>query len=595
MKLLQTFIIDVYRYAHNRLIVNIFLMIISGLTSSFGIVMLIPLLSLTGIVGYSTTRIPFLADLIKFLNSYNTSTQLLIVLAIYITIISFQAILNRKLSILNVEIIQGYTKYLRISLFEKTVRADWSCLMNKKGSDITNSFSLEIGRIAAGTIYLLKIISQIILAFFQLAVSFLLSPLFTLFVLICGSVIFIYLNSTLKESKKLGTSLQKINQNLFSQITEQLNGVKEIKSYGIEQTQLTSFTETITAIEKNSIDYAKVQSYPDFYYKISAAMAISLFFYFAINYFNVEPSAMLIIIFIFSRLWPIFSAFQNNLQNIFIILPSYTSLKVLESELLINAENFSIINDNSEHFNMKNSVIFQDINFKYKTNSESFEIKNLDFEIKAKTIFAFVGRSGAGKSTIVDLLLGLLKPDSGKIIVDGVNIDHNLMKKWRKSIGYVPQDPFLLNNTIRENLLRFSPSATENELIESLQLASAMEFVSKLPLGLETYIGDRGVKLSGGERQRIVLARALLRKPAMLILDEATSALDTENEYNILKAVEALRGKLTVIVIAHRLSTIKNADNIVIVDKGKIVEKGTYNDLSQKQGGYFKKMLDINH
>ena len=159
-------------------------------------------------------------------------------------------------------------------------------------------------------------------------------------------------------------------------------------------------------------------------------------------------------------------------------------------------------------------------------------------------------------------------------------------------IGYVAQETFLFNETIKFNLLLSQPNANEEDIIEALKLASAYEFVSKLPEGIDTFIGDRGVKLSGGERQRLALARALLRKPSLLILDEATSNLDSENEKKILKAIDDLHGEITILIIAHRLSTIKNADYIYLIDDGQILESGTWNELLNKEKGWFKDICE---
>jgi len=592
MKRLNSFIRDLYHYAEKRLLINIALMLISGLMAGVGVVMLIPLLSLTGVVDGETTNYPLFAQFFSFFNGFEKSERLLMVLVTYIAVISLQAIINRKQSILNMEIIQGYTKHRRISLYQKVLNADWLTLAGRKNSDIVNAFTIEINRVAAGTIYLLQIIAQSIMALFHLAISFMMSPLLTLFVLFCGSLIFLYLNSSLRESKKLGLSLHKINQDLFSSITEQLHGVKEVKSYGIEQSQLSAFTKTSIDIEKNMVDFVRVQTKPDLYYKIGAAIAVSLFFYFAVNFFKVEPAALLIIIFIFSRLWPVFSSFQNNLQNIFVMLPSFAALKQLEEDFSQNAETMLQSSDIVSPLAVEKSITLENVSFRYNENQDSFSIQNLNLKIPAKTMVALVGRSGCGKTTIVDLLLGLLQPQNGTVLIDGLPVNSDLLKSWRKSIGYVPQDPFLLNNTIRENLLRFTPKASEIEINNALKSASALEFIQNLPDGLNTVIGDRGIKLSGGERQRIVLARALLRKPQILVLDEATSALDSHNEYKIQTAVEQLRGSMTVVVIAHRLSTIQHADTIVVIDRGAVVESGTYAELTNRDEGFFKRLLN---
>ena len=216
----------------------------------------------------------------------------------------------------------------------------------------------------------------------------------------------------------------------------------------------------------------------------------------------------------------------------------------------------------------------------------------MNIEFNAKKINAIVGKSGSGKSTTADLLMGLLKPQCGKITADNSPVNETVMREWREIIGYVPQEPFLLNGTIRENFEKFVADVSEEEIYQALEMASAEKFVKELSNGIDTVVGDRGIKLSGGEKQRIVLARALLRRPQILVLDEATSALDSENEAKIQSAIEGLRGKLTVVVIAHRLSTIQNADSIFVMENGKVAEQGSYQELLKKESGYLKKMVE---
>ncbi len=195
-------------------------------------------------------------------------------------------------------------------------------------------------------------------------------------------------------------------------------------------------------------------------------------------------------------------------------------------------------------------------------------MKNLSFTILAGSTAALVGASGSGKSTVADLLTGMLIPQKGQVLIDGVPLNSINVHLWRRSIGYVPQDAFLFNASIRDNMLWAYPEAKTEDIWKALHLAAVGDFVAKLPEGLDTVVGDRGVRLSGGERQRIVLARALIKKPSFLILDEATSALDRENEKRIQKAIENLRGQLSILIIAHRFSTIRQADQMIVLDQG---------------------------
>jgi ATP-binding cassette subfamily C protein len=208
------------------------------------------------------------------------------------------------------------------------------------------------------------------------------------------------------------------------------------------------------------------------------------------------------------------------------------------------------------------------------------------FDLPAGRTTALVGPSGAGKSTIADLVLGLLPPSAGRLIADGEELAGNRLNSWRRSVAYVPQDTFLLHETIGQNMRWAVPSATDAEIWDALETAAAREFVEALPAGLDTSVGDRGVRLSGGERQRLALARALLARPSLLVLDEATSALDAANEQQILEAVARLRGTLTVLLITHRLSAVRPADTIHVLASGRIVESGTWDQLIAREGAF---------
>ncbi len=192
-----------------------------------------------------------------------------------------------------------------------------------------------------------------------------------------------------------------------------------------------------------------------------------------------------------------------------------------------------------------------------------FCLNGLNIEIPAMKTTAIIGESGTGKSTLVDIITGILKVDSGKIIVDDKKIDNSNLYNWRKIIGYLPQEVFLFHDTIRNNILWGKPDAAEDEINESLKLASAYDFVMKLPDKLDTVVKDMGLRLSGGERQRIALVRTLIRKPQLLILDESTSSLDKENESKIYESIAKLHGKITIIFITHRTETLKLADKII--------------------------------
>jgi ABC-type multidrug transport system fused ATPase/permease subunit len=201
-------------------------------------------------------------------------------------------------------------------------------------------------------------------------------------------------------------------------------------------------------------------------------------------------------------------------------------------------------------------------------------------------LVALVGQSGSGKTTIVDLVLRLFVPTSGRISVDGIDLEQLDLFAWRQRIAYVPQDPVLFRGSLRENILRDTPPTTEQALREACDLANVTDFVDAMPEGFDTQVGDRGVKLSGGQRQRIAIARALMRQADLLILDEATSALDANTESAIRETLMAIKSRMTIIIIAHRFSVIRGADLIYVLKEGAIVESGDFRKLGEAKGEF---------
>lgn len=233
---------------------------------------------------------------------------------------------------------------------------------------------------------------------------------------------------------------------------------------------------------------------------------------------------------------------------------------------------------------LNGDIAFQGVSFSYSSGPQI--LHDLNFEIPARKTTAFVGSTGSGKSTLIKLLLRFYEPQTGKVLMDGRSLEEYELKSLRKNIGLVSQDVFLFHGSVRENLLYGKPDATEEELVDAASRAEAMEFIEKLPEGMDTVIGERGQKLSGGQRQRLSLARAILKDPPILILDEATSAVDNETEAAIQRSLAKISKDRTVIAIAHRLSTIVNADTIYVLENGSIQQQGRHQDLMDSPGVY---------
>ncbi len=241
----------------------------------------------------------------------------------------------------------------------------------------------------------------------------------------------------------------------------------------------------------------------------------------------------------------------------------------------------------------RGEIVLRDARFAYPTRKELPVLQGLSFEIASGEKVALVGHSGAGKSTIIQLLLRFYELDAGSIVIDGQEISTYDLHHYRENIGIVPQEVLLFGGTIRENIAYGKPDATDAEIVEAAQRANAMEFITRFPEQLETVVGERGVKLSGGQRQRIAIARAILKNPAILILDEATSSLDAESERMVQEGLNELMKGRTTLVIAHRLATIRQVDRIYVIDKGQIYESGTHDELAHAEQGIYSNLLKL--
>jgi ATP-binding cassette subfamily C protein len=345
-------------------------------------------------------------------------------------------------------------------------------------------------------------------------------------------------------------------------------------------------------MQDEQIEYTTLRTMSQLYYKVASSILIAVFIFIAVNMFHAQAGELMLIIVIFSRLWPRVAGIQSSLEQIATMLPSFHAVKNLQNESRIAVEFKESENLSISPIQIKKEIECKNVYFRYSQNSDSYALEGINVVIPSNKMTAFAGKSGAGKSTLIDILMGLNLPEKGQVLIDGTPLTSENLLSMRKAVSYVPQDPFLFNASIKENLLMVESEAADEEIWKALEFTSAAEFVKKLPKGLDTLVGDRGIRLSGGERQRIVLARAILRKPSILVLDEATSALDTENEANIQKALERLKGSMTIIVIAHRLSTIRNADQVIVLDQGNVIQKGEFGQLAKDKKNLFGKLLN---
>ncbi|TNE52878.1 MAG: ABC transporter ATP-binding protein [Bacteroidetes bacterium] len=375
----------------------------------------------------------------------------------------------------------------------------------------------------------------------------------------------------------------KINQEVKGRLTESLNGVRVIKAFTAEEQENEVFAKGVDRIfqnvKKSLTVTALIMSASVFLVGVATTVIMGVGGHFMIEG-TMEPGVfMSYIMLIGFMIAPIVQMGNIGSQ----LTEAMAGLDRTQELMNMPEEDDSELRS-KELGAIKGDIEFHDVSFSYEESKEV--IHSINFKAPAGSVTALVGSSGSGKSTIASLAATFIQPDSGEVKVDGVDLARVKLRSYRRNLGVVLQDDFLFEGTIRENILFPRPEATEDQLMEAVKGAYVNEFTDRFEDGLDTVIGERGVKLSGGQRQRISIARALLANPKIIILDEATSNLDTESESFIQKSLDILMKDRTTFVIAHRLSTIRQADQILVVEEGKIVERGTHDELLERKARY---------
>ncbi|OXM85215.1 ABC transporter ATP-binding protein [Paenibacillus rigui] len=573
MKPILYFTRQMHRFAGKILYFNLAGMMLISFLDGLGMLLLVPLLGISGILNGSAGWLSQLG-LFAFLKELPKPAALLLILGTYLLLIIGQSWIQRSLTLRDIRLHTGFINHVRLETNRAMLQANWQFFLRKRKSDLINALTEELGRVTNGTYLFLQFSASLVFTIIQVGIAFWLSTPLTLFVLGCGLIISFFSRQFIRKSRELGQQTSDLARSYIGGMTDQFNGIKDIKSNMLENSRIRWLEHWSHTIGLERLEHTKVRTNSQLYYKISSSLIIAAFIYVAATQFSMQSEQLLLIILIFSRLWPRFTGIQSNLEQIAASAPAFHSLMELQKECREARE----VDDERADMKQVNPIRVEqgiecrDLSFRYHRGEPLYALQHVNLYIRPREMTAIVGPSGAGKSTLIDILMGLLQPESGQVLIDGVPLTgHNLLA-FRKAIGYVPQDPLLFNGSIRDNLMMMQPDATDEELQEALEFAAAAQFVGRLPQGLDTMIGDRGVRLSGGERQRLVLARAILRKPSILVLDEATSALDMDNETLIQEALDRLKGKMTLIVIAHRPSTIRNADQVITLDHGKLVQ-----------------------
>lgn len=537
---------------------------------------------IAGLVAPGATK--YLVDDVFAKGDMEMLKTIILVVTLAVTVQAITSFLLTK--ILSVEA-QHYISQLRVTVQRKVMYLPIRFFDNAKSGELVSRIMTDVEgvRNLVGT-GLSQMVGGVLSAILSLILLISISPLMTVYVLVPMGIFGFISMSSFSKIRPIFRERGKINAEVTGRLTETLNGIRVIKGFNAEEQEVNTFREGVERlyenIKKSLTTTSLVTSSATFLLGLASVGIMGIG-----GYMIIEEQALTTGEFFSFTLYLGFMI-APILQMSNIGSQMTESLAGLDrTEELMNMKEEEDPSQRTEIItDIKGDMKFDQVKFGYQ--EEKHVLHGISFDAPAGSVTALVGSSGSGKSTIAGLVATFLNPDEGLITLDGKDLTKIQLKSYRKHLGVVLQDDFLFEGTIRDNILFPRPHASEAELIDAVKAANVNEFTDRFEDGLDTLIGERGVKLSGGQRQRIAIARAILADPKILILDEATSNLDTESESYIQESLERLMAGRTTFVIAHRLSTIRKANQILVIEKGLIHERGTHDELIEKKGRYYE-------
>lgn len=473
---------------------------------------------------------------------------------------------------------------LSLKLFHVYISQRYPFFLNKNSYDFVKNINIEIERMINGTLMqLVNIICYLFQILLLTAFLFYVNTFVTLSItLILVSVYALVYIIIKKEVHSLGVERYKMTSLLARIVNEAFWGIKETKITGCEQTFIDSYTPPSKKFSHNFTKEEVINIIPKYILEVVSFSSILVLIFIMVGKsenFSEVISSISVYAYAGYRLMPSVQSVFRSFNKFKYSMPAAQKI-VQEFNYVYNEQdNISEVQERLPFFE---SITMQNISFAYDSNKQKKVLDAITLSIPANSLVGFTGKTGSGKTTLVDILLGLLVPDEGSILIDGKEVSKKFIRSWQKNLGYVPQNIYLSNDTIAANIA-FGVMREEidmNAVRQAACMAQIDDFIqNELPERYNTLVGERGVRLSGGQRQRIGIARALYRDPSVLVMDEATSALDNQTEIDVMKAIDGLSGKKTIIMIAHRLSTLKKCDVIFDLENGQIVRSGKYGEI----------------
>lgn len=514
--------------------------------------------------------------------NYPGLKQLLLIVGLAIF---FQAVTSFLLTrLLSVEA-QSLISKLRANVQQHVLSLPISYFDNNKSGALVSRIMSDVEgvRNLIGT-GLVQLIGGTITAVATVFILIQMNPKMTFFVLVPVIIFAVIALKAFGYIRPIFRNRGKINAEVTGRLTESLNGIRVIKGFNAEQQENIVFEDGVDRlfqnVKKSLTATALMTSSSTFLLGMASTGIMGIGGYYMIEGQMLPGEFLAFTLYLGFMIAPIVQMSNIGSQ----LTEAFAGLDRTEELLDLEPENDLSVRTNKLE-NVIGNIKFENVSFSYEDGKEV--VHNISFDAPLGSVTALVGTSGSGKSTLAGLASSFMQPDSGRVLIDGQDLSKIDLNSYRQFLGVVLQDDFLFEGTIRENILFPRPNSSEEQLLEAVQAAYVNEFTDGFELGLDTVIGERGVKLSGGQRQRIAIARAILANPKIIILDEATSNLDNESEAFIQKSLAELMKGRTTFVIAHRLTTIRKADQILVIEKGQIAEQGTHDNLIAKEGRYY--------
>jgi len=561
---------------------NVLLTLAAGISQGFGLAMFIPLLKIME-GGQEELAPPFstFRDVFIFFGiPFDLTSVLITIVAFSITGLAF--VFAQK-SMLMAYSWQRFVRETNAILIDSVLNASWSHVSKQATGDVTNQMIVEVSRAGRCLTHLVTGVAALLQIVVFVALSMMLSWQLLVLTGAIGALAFIVISPLQRKSYVYGNQLTEAQSDFGFRAVDYLKNVKLVKATGSEDRVsgvINGLQNVICDIlTKRQINLAATH----FVIQVFPVIVVAVIIWIAHQTLAIETTVVLVFLLFLARMAPLMTQAQQAYQAYVMDL---SALLRIDAEIDLHKSQREDSHPDAVAFHeLKDAILFDGVTYQFD-DGDVAALNNLNLIIPKGKMTALIGLSGSGKSTLVDHLCGLRRPTKGKILVDGEDLNTFNLKTWRQKIGYVAQDIAVFNDTLRNNLKFSHPDASDADLMHALGLAHLGDLVNELPHGLDTIMGESGVRLSGGQKQRLALASALIGKPELLLLDEATSALDNESERIVQQAIDSIASEFTIVVVAHRLSTVRRADQICVMEAGKIIEKGTYDELLAHKGRF---------